>query len=33
MQYFKFLNNLCNLSSDSEYSLHHEYLPSATAEN
>ena len=33
MQYFKFLNDLCNLSSDSEYSLHHECSPSATAED
>ena len=33
MQHFKFLNDLCNLSSDSEYSLHHEYSPSATAED
>ena len=33
MQYFKFLNDLCNLSVDSEYSLHHEYSPTTTAED
>ena len=33
MQYFKFLNDLCNLSVDSEYSLHHEYLPTTIAED
>ena len=30
MQYFRFFNDLCNLSSESEYSLHHEYSSSAT---
>ena len=33
MQCFKFLNDLCNLSSDSKYSIHHEYSPSGTAED
>ena len=33
MQYLKFLNDLCNLSSDSEDSLHQMYSPSATAED
>ena len=33
MQYLKFLNDLFNLSSDSEHLLHHEYSPSATAED
>ena len=33
MQYFKFLSNLCNLSSDSEYSLHHEYSASSITED
>ena len=33
MQHFKFFNDLCNLSVDSEYSLHHEYSPTTTAED
>ena len=33
MQYFKFLNNLCSLSIDSEYSLHHKFSPARNAEN
>ena len=33
MQYFKFLSNLCHLSSDSEYSLHHEHSASSIAED
>ena len=33
MQYFKFLSDLCNLSGENEYSLHHEYSASAIAED
>ena len=31
MHYFKFLTNLCNLSIDSEYSLHHKFSPAIKA--
>ena len=33
MPYFKFLSDLCKLSSESEYSLHHEYLANTIAED
>ena len=33
LQYFKFLNNLWNLSIDSEYSLHHEFSTTVSAED
>ena len=33
MQYFNFLNDLCNLSINSEYSLHHGFSPAAIVED